>query len=175
MTFFHSLFFSLVLVLLQTAVMPFLQILHNFYDLLITLVVYLSIFRTVREGLPVVVLLGVIMDGLSGGAMGLYTTVYIWLFACLRWVIGFLRVGNTFLLLFVVAAGVFVENLMFLGTDAFLRQGDMAIPGFAFKIVVVQLVWALFTGPLFLLLFSHTQKLFDGWVGERFGAKDSDE
>jgi hypothetical protein len=56
----------LFLVILQTAVLPHLPLLNSFYDLLIPFIIYLALYRPLREGLLLVILLGFIMDNISG-------------------------------------------------------------------------------------------------------------
>ena len=112
---------SLFLVVLQTTVLPYVSLFAHFYDLLIPFIVYLALYRPVRETFLLVFLLGYLMDGLSGSPFGLYITIYFWLFLALRWITTFLRVGNTLLIAFVVPAGVVMEATVFF--TALLLQG----------------------------------------------------
>jgi cell shape-determining protein MreD len=70
------------------------------YDLLIPFVIFLSICLPARECLPFILVLGFIVDNLSGSPFGLYLTFYFWLFVSMRWVIKYLRAGNKSLLPF---------------------------------------------------------------------------
>jgi len=72
MSYFFNIATCLVLVILQTTVMPSLSLPGRFYDLMIPFVVYLGLSRPVREGLLFVCLIGFIMDNLSGSPFGLY-------------------------------------------------------------------------------------------------------
>ena len=76
MSYFFNISVCLLLVILQTTIMPYLPPLDKFYDLLIPFIVYLSLSRPVRESLPFILFLGYIMDNLSGGPFGLYLTTY---------------------------------------------------------------------------------------------------
>jgi rod shape-determining protein MreD len=95
------------------------------------------------------------MDAISGGTFGLYLTTYLWLFIGVRWIITFLHVGNNPLLPFIVIAGVLMENFIFVGSSVIFEPGlhftsEMSIT------IGVQVFWAIFTGPMFLMLFKYS-------------------
>ena len=151
----------LILVILQTAVMPYLAVLNRFYDLLIPFIAYLGLSRPVREGLLFVCFIGFIMDNLSGGPFGLYLTSYLWLFIGVKGITQLLQVGKrVFIITFIVAAGVLIENLIFLGSFAIFSP-EQRFAGDAVKIVAAQILWALLTGSLFLILFRNTHSWLD--------------
>jgi len=152
---------SLVLVILQTTVMPYLSMLDRFYDLLIPFIVYLSLSRPVREGLLFVCFLGFIMDNLSWSPFGLYLTSYFWLFIGVKGITQLLQVGKRVTIITViVAAGVLAENLIFLGSFAIFSP-EQQLAGDAVKIVTVQILWALLTGSVFLIIFRNTHNWLD--------------
>ena len=157
----------LCLLIFQTTIVPYLPFLDSFYDLLLPFILYLGLFRSVAEGLPVVLFLGFIMDSLSGGPFGLNLTAYLWLFIGMMWVIKFLHVGNSLLLLFVVAIGVLIENFIFIGTIAVLEPGTR-LPSVASSTVSAQVLWAICTGPFFLMFFNYMHKRWNKWLNERF-------
>ena len=161
-------------VVVQTTLFPLVAWLDGFYDLLIPFVVYLGLFRPPKEGLPVVLFLGLAMDTLSGGAFGIYSTTYLWLYGVIAWLIGFLHFKNNLLLPFVVVVGVFLENMVFLGTVK-LGHPDAALPLGFLQTVAVQLLWALFTGPLLLLLIRAVHRSWNRWVTEKLGEGDARE
>jgi rod shape-determining protein MreD len=151
----------LVLVILQTTVMPYLSMLDRFYDLLIPFIVYLSLSRPVREGLLFVCFLGFIMDNLSGSPFGLYLTSYFWLFIGVKGITQLLQVGKRVAIIAViVAAGVLAENLIFLGSFA-LFSPEQQLADDAVKIVAGQILWALLTGSVFLIIFRNTHNWLD--------------
>ena len=88
----------LFLILIQTTIVPYLTAFNGIYDLLIPFVIFICICLPVRESLPFVLILGLIMDNLSGSPFGLYLTFYFWLLGGVRLVLKFLRVSNKFLL-----------------------------------------------------------------------------
>jgi cell shape-determining protein MreD len=163
MTYFFYICVCLCLIIFQTAIMPSLPLLGSFYDLLCPFVIYLGLFRPARESIPVILIIGVIMDSILGGAFGLYVTTYVWLFIGVKWMISYLHLGNNVLLALVVAAGVLLENFIFIGTMAVIAP-EARLPANATSIVGGQVLWAIFTGPLVLMAFDYTQKRWNRWV-----------
>ena len=161
MSYFFNISVCLFLVILQTTVMPYLPLLDSFYDLLIPFVVFLGLSRPVRESLPFVFFLGFIMDNLSGSPFGLYLTAYFWLFIGVKGITKLLQVGNRlFIITLIVAAGVLIENLIFLGTLTILGP-DQQLAGNAAKTVTIQVLWAIWTGPIFFVILRDVQKRLD--------------
>ena len=161
MSYFFNIAICLVLVILQTTVMPSLSLPGRFYDLMIPFVVYLGLSRPVREGLLFVCLIGFIMDNLSGSPFGLYLASYFWLFSGVKGITQLLQVGTrVFIITFIVASGVLVENIIFLGSFAIFSPEQQAAGG-ALKIVTAQVLWALLTGAVFLIIFRNTHIWLD--------------
>jgi hypothetical protein len=105
------------------------------------------------------------MDNISGSPFGLYATFYLWLFIGVRFIIKFLRVSNKFFLSVVVIAAVLVENILTIATFAFFGPVRL-LPENAFLVVTQQFLWALATGPIFLLsLLALAKRLNIQWDG----------
>ena len=161
MSYFFNISACLFLVILQTAVVPVLPLLDRFYDLMIPFIVYLGLSRPVRESMLFVFFLGFIMDNLSGSPFGLYLTTYFWLFIGVKGITKLLQVGNRlFIIMLIVAAGVLVENLTFLGTLTILGP-DQQLAVDALQSVAIQVLWAIWTGPIFLMIFRNMQNRLD--------------
>jgi rod shape-determining protein MreD len=171
MTYCFHILICLCLIVIQTTVMPHIHLFEGFYDLLTPFVIYLSIFRSNRESLVIIFVFGFFMDIISGGPFGLYTTAYVWLFIGVRWAITFLHIGDSLLLPFVVALGVLAENLIFIGTSVMFEQSSR-ITETMVSTIIVQVLWAIFTGPLFLMLFNSSHRRWDRWVNEIFMKKN---
>lgn len=170
MTYFFHFCVCLCLVILQTAVMPYFALFDRFYDLLFPFVVYLSLFRPVRESIPVILFFGFLMDNLSGGPLGLYLTTYLWLFVGIRWILSFLHVRDSVLLPFVVAVGVLVQSLIFVGTIATLEPRPQFFST-AVSTVTIQVLWAIITGPILLVAFNYSHGKWDRWFKQMFASK----
>jgi rod shape-determining protein MreD len=166
MTYCFHICVGLCVVVFQTTIVPFLPLPGRFYDLLALLVVYLGLFRSAREGIPVILLFGLIMDAFSGVPFGLYTTAYVWLYISARWIIKYLHAGNIFLLPIVVVFGVLMENTIFLVTITLADPGSQLSP-IAFRSISWQVLWAFFTGPPLLVFLKDGHIKWDQWVKEQ--------
>jgi len=167
MTYFFYIITCLFFVILQTSIVPYLPLSIRFYDLLAPFIIYLGLFRPARESIFVILFIGFVMDSLSGGLFGLYMTTYFWLFIGVRWLTKFFQVKNSTLFLFIVAIGVLVENCIFIGIVAILgptTQFSKTI----IRTVSWQILWALFTGPIFLIILNYTHRRWDKWFKELF-------
>ncbi|MCP4689458.1 MAG: hypothetical protein GY859_15495 [Desulfobacterales bacterium] len=153
---------ALCLVIIQTTILPDSSLFDNFFDLLIPLTVYMGFFRPFHEGAPIVLFFGFIMDSLSGAPFGLYISTHVWLYFGARGIRSFLHVRNYVLMPLTIAAGVLLENLLFLGAFFFLKTGP-AEKGAVFHSIGVQLFWAALMGTLLNLLLLRFQTWVDQW------------
>ena len=151
-------------IILQTGIFPHIPLLDRSYDLLVPFIIYLGLFRPVPEGLITLVLLGVLMDGLSGGAFGLYLSAYLWIYLGSIWTVRYLHLVNSILLPFVVAGGVLFENLVFMAGAA-LGKSPIDINASILLNVMVQLLLAVLTGPFALLFFRGAYIYCERWAG----------
>jgi rod shape-determining protein MreD len=147
----------LLLILVQTAILPYLNIFHGVYDLLIPFVIFISICLPVRESVPFVLILGLIIDNLSGSPFGLYLTFYFWLFVGVRWIIKYLQVSNKLLLSLVIVVAVLIENILVISTFMVLGTAGQ-LQAETLENISRQLLWALVTGPPLLLCFLTISK-----------------
>ena len=150
----------LFLIIVQTTLIVYFHIFAGMYDLLITFFIFLSICLPLRESLPFILILGLIMDNISGSPFGLYLTFYFWLLVGVRWVLTFLRASNKLFLSMVVVVAVLIQNGLIIGTFGFAGPG-WQIPAAGLKNVTVQFFWALTTGPLFLFCLLAISKRFN--------------
>ena len=130
------------------------------YDLLAPFVVYLGAYRLPREAIPVLIMGGLAMDGISGGVFGVYLTVYLWMYVGVRWAIQFLHVGNVILLPLLVTAGVAFESLVVAFSAVVLASSAWPVESM-FSVVSGQMLWGGITGPFLMLLFIRGQKSVD--------------
>ena len=160
MTILFYILVSLCLLIIKTALIPGLPFFAKFYDLLIPIVIYLSLFRPLREGIPIVLFFGLIMDSLCGGPMGLYMATYIWLFVAMRYLRQVLHAGNIVLFAVAVAGGVAFECVVLLVYMLMLAPGDI-ITADAARTTIQQVLWALITGPILMVMISWAQRQLD--------------
>lgn len=153
-----NLFIGLCLLILQTSIVPDLPFFDRFYNLLTPYIVYLGLYRPARDGLPLTILIGFVMDNFSGGPFGLYLVTYLWVFAGTRRVVRFFRVGFNPLLPLVLVAAVVFENALLIGTLALLRPGA-GYQSIILEMVSWQIFWAFLTGA-FVIPFLHFLHVF---------------
>ncbi len=163
MVFFLNTAIGLILVVLQTATVPWLPGSDNCYDLLLPYVIYQGIFRPVRENVLLVVGVGVLMDQLSGAPTGLFVVIYLWILVGIRWGIRFFHMGNYFLVPFVVAAAVLLENAFFavVAVVSSHQASYSVAPG---AMVLAQVGWALVSAPLFMVLLNVAHHGWEAWI-----------
>ncbi len=152
----------LCLVIFQTTIIPHISLFNNFYDLLIPFIIYLGLFRPAREGILFILVPGFLMDNLSGGPFGLYLTTYFWLFIVVKIVIKYLHACNNILLLFIVAAGVLMENIIFIASVSMFGTDSQFLP-ITIRTVIFQILWAGCTGFFFITFFNHIHKKLEKW------------
>jgi rod shape-determining protein MreD len=161
----------LFLIILQTTVIPYFTLFNRFYDLLIPFIIYLGLHRPVRESLLFIFFMGFIMDNLSGGPFGLYITTYFWFYIGVIVITKLLQVGNRlFIIMIITAAGVLVENLIFLVTFAVFGK-EQQFFGDTARIVTIKILWAVCTGPLLLMIFRNTHSRLDAGFKGLYGRR----
>ena len=143
----------------------------DLYDLLAPFVVYLGVHRRPQEAIPVLVLGGLAMDGISGGVFGIHLTAYLWMYVGVRWAIQFLHVGNVILLPLLVTAGVAFESLMVAFSAVVLASAAWPVESL-FSVVPGQVLWGAVTGPFLMLFFTRGQKTVDRARKSFFMEKD---
>ncbi|MFO7685362.1 MAG: hypothetical protein R6V60_04670 [Desulfobacterales bacterium] len=163
MTYVFYMLTTVCLIVLQTVILPDLPVLNSLFDLTAMFVIYLGLLRSAREGLLMVLLLGVIMDNLSGAPFMVFTTTYFWVYVGVRWLTRILQVGMRFRLAVIVISGIFLENVIFIlafgGGDA-LRQ----MPSITMAKILPRLFWAAILGPILILILERAHRTWDGWV-----------
>ena len=141
------------------------------YDLLGPFVVFMAIHRPPREAIPVLIVCGLIMDGLSGGTFGVHLTVYLWMYVGVRWVIQFLHAGNVFLLPLLVTAGVAFESVVMAFFAVVLASSAWPTESII-GVVSRQVLWGAATGPFLLLFFIRGINLVNRARQSLFTEKD---
>jgi len=127
-----------------------------FYDLLIPLVVFLSLNFRDRKGILVVVILGLIMDLISGGIHGLYLSIYVWIFISVKGLSRYFDVGATIFHSVLIGVCVLGQHLIFCISVAAPWNGDQLLADQTAR-VLLQTVFAALTGPGILMLLGRLQ------------------
>lgn len=167
MTYLLHALMGLALIVFQTAVRPQIGFLAGIYDVLITYVLFLGLFRPLKEALAVVLVFGFVMDSLSGGPFGLFLTAYFWLVLISRQITRFLHPENLVLRFFIVGLGVIVQNGIYIGVAMVLEDLAFA-PGPIKQAAATQMLWALATGFVLVTVFRQCHRVWDDFLGAYF-------
>jgi cell shape-determining protein MreD len=161
---------SVLLICIQTTLLPAFPRLFAQYDLLIPLVVYLTLFRSSIGILPVVLLSGCLMDLLSGGSFGIYIAVYLLILICFRNATVYFHFKNSILFQIVIIFSVIIENIIF-GFVIFLQTFNVNFSFYSGRILLTQILWALVSSPILFFmfdsLFNGIDKLITGGLREK--------
>jgi rod shape-determining protein MreD len=150
----------LILILIQSTVVHGLSIFNGFYDLLTVVVIFLGIYRSLREGIPVILFAGFVMDSLYNGPFGIYLSVYCWLYFCIRWCSVYFNVRSIWFLALIVPAGVIFENMMFFSFFAAFDSGSFNYSG-VYLVIVEQIIWSMTIGPVLIMLLNFLQDIWN--------------
>lgn len=156
----------LTLIVLQTSILFRLPFGSQFFDLPVILVIYLGLLRPLRESLPLILLLGLLMDHLSGAPFMLYTSAYVWVYLAVLALAAMLQVRLRFRLGIIVVAAVTLENAVFV-LGSHLTADATYFPAHELGKFVLRLLWALLLGPVCILLIERLHEWWDQAVTER--------
>jgi cell shape-determining protein MreD len=141
----------LFLVIFQTTLYYAIPALNHFVDLLITFVIYAGLFLPFLESIVLVLVLGALMDSITGGLFGLYLSIYFWIIVGLRPFVTLLNLKNAHTLRLLLGVAILFETLMlFVGTVA-LKQ-EIAFSSESIQGMAYQLFWTLMIGPFLIRL-----------------------
>ena len=154
MHFFVYLVFSVLLVCLQTTVLPVFPKFFAQFDLLVPFDRFSHTVQIQRAGImPVILIAGSLMDLLSGGSGGVYIITYLMIFAGFRNTPGYFHFKNQVLFQIVLLLAVLLENVVFNLVLSFQTQA-VHLSFNAGRVLAVALFWALIGGPFFYGLFN---------------------
>lgn len=154
---------GLVLILLQSLVINLFLPPGLIYDLLIPLVVYLSLVDANGKTLLLIMFLGFVMEGITGGAMGIYMLTYFWIFAGAQLAVHFFQKDSAVLMIVAVIMGLCLEYGIILAVT-FLSGADMKMTADLTGKMFGRLMLAGLTSPLLLGAF---QSLYGERLADR--------
>jgi rod shape-determining protein MreD len=146
----------IVLLLFQTSIVPNFRLFYDFFNIMNLFVVYLILYRPVKEISVFVVLTGILMDSVSCCPFGLYTTIYIWVSISIKWALKYLHKGNVIIIPMIISGVILVENLMIMGVMALIEKNIFFHPE-RFRSIITQLIYGVFVGPILIFLIRDLQ------------------
>ena len=149
----------LFLVIFQTTIYYAIPALNHFVDLLIIFVIYAGLFLPFIESIVLILVLGALMDSITGGLFGLYLSIYFWIIIGLRPFVTLLNLKNVHTLRLLLAIAIGFENLMlYVGTVALKRE--IVFSSESIRGMVYQLFWTLAIGPFLIRLLNIMDRYY---------------
>jgi cell shape-determining protein MreD len=167
MTYGFHILVGFLLIVFQTCFAPLTALPGDVYDLQVALMIYLVLFRPIRENLFAAVFIGAAMDSISAAPFGVYSMAYLLILISGTWTVRFLQSGNRYLLPFFVMYGVVMENLIFAGV-CFLPGSAVRPPADAMASLGEQAIWALLTGAFLVRGIRLLHRFWLRWMKELF-------
>lgn len=152
---------GVALVVLQTTLLAKPLFHHAIYDLLLPVVIALRIHVSLKRGVFIVLVVGYMMDLVSGGQFGLYMTTYLWVFVGVKLASDYITIGETLALSVLLVACVLFENLILLVFSLGTGGGSLSV-GHMAKPVFFQMALAAVTGPGVLTLLARMHQRLNG-------------
>lgn len=152
----------------QTTILM-LPLFHNvFFDLIIPLVVFLVLGFPIRRGVSVAVGLGLLMDLLSGGVFGLYTTTYFWICLSIQGLSKYFDVHDKRFQALLIGGCVLGQHLIFFwfGFKGVEPPASRALPA------AMQTIFAAIAGPGIVALLERLRVWFEELLMRGGGRKD---
>jgi cell shape-determining protein MreD len=143
----------------QTTILRIPLFSNLFYDLIIPLVVFLGLRLRDGRGVSLVIILGLVMDLLSGGIFGLYLTTYFWIFLSVKSVSRYFDVDDPLFQGILIALCVLGQHLVFCALLAPPWKGAQLLAA-QMPSVLLQTILAVFTGGGVLTFLARLQTRF---------------
>ncbi|MFO7963971.1 MAG: hypothetical protein R6U50_08625 [Desulfobacterales bacterium] len=157
---------GILLITLQTSVIPLLPVRFEFYDILIPVVIYLGFFRPIRETIPILVFLGLMMDGISGTAFGFYLSSYVWIALAVIVIKQFFLTRNLLLLSIVTMLGVLIEHAIWFLMENVFEFKLHELTGII-RVAPLHLIVAAVTGPFIIIVLVRLQRFWEKRITAR--------
>ncbi len=131
---------SLGLAICQTVIFPSFSWFSQCFDILIVVVLYLSLAYTHYGAIIAIVVIGGIMDSLSGVPFFLHIFSYLWVFLIVQLFkqLVFQR-SVVFMMVIGMIAVTIQQGLMLF--SVFIQQGQQGVFNFDFALILRQIVW----------------------------------
>ncbi len=146
MNIFFFTFLSLTLFIFQTVILPSFSWFNQCFDLLIILVLYLSLISNRSSILFAIIFIGAVMDSISGVPFFYHILSYLWIYIIVLLVKQLLFQRSLVFILIISIVSVLIQHGLLL-LSIFIQQGQNAIIGFDYGLMVRQMFWGLIIIP----------------------------
>ena len=115
-----------------------------------------------------IILIGCIIDSISGVYFGLYLTTYLWIYIVVQVLKQFVFLRNIIFYVIIAAIAIVIES-MFLTLSIFIDQGKNGVLSLNYYLMAKQLFLACFFIPLALEIITIVQKKYEIIIGSIAG------
>ena len=151
---------TLFLTILQTTAFPDFFLAHHSFDLLIVNIIYLSLVFSHPGMIIFVILIGCIVDSVSGVYFGLYLTTYLWIYLIVQGLKQVVFLRNIVFYVIIAAVAVAIESI-FLTLSVFIYQGKNGVLSLNYFLMAKQMFWACIFIPLSFGIITFVQKKYE--------------
>lgn len=152
---------TFVLIICQTIIFPGTALFSQGFDSLFIVILYLSLVFSHYGAVIAIVVVGGIMDSISGSPFFLHIFSYLWVYILVRMFRQFVFHGNAFFILAVSITGVAFQQVLILFA-VFVSQGTAGVSQIDFSLPVRQVAWAAVCIPPGVWVLSLLRQ---NWVG----------
>ena len=139
---------TLFLILVQTVLFPSLPWFSQSFDILIVEIIYLSLLSSHYATIVAIIVIGCIMDSLSGVAFFHYIFSYLWIFLIVQLFKQLVFQRSVLFVLIISLVSVLIQQGLIL-FSLFIHQGAEPMGRVNFSLMAKQLFWAgVFIPPL---------------------------
>ncbi len=139
-------FFTLVFIVIQTIILPGFSFFINSFDLMIINILLLCLLSTRFPTVLSIVLIGMIMDSISGVPFGFHVLSYIWIYLLVYLVQQFLFQKSLIFILVISIVSVVIQQGLLLFSIA-VGSSDLSVLNIDFRVLIHQLFWGFLCIP----------------------------
>jgi len=148
---------TLCLIIIQTAAFPDFFLSNHFFDLLLINIIYISLVSRHPATILIVILIGTVVDSVSGMYFGLYLTTYIWIYVIVQGSKQIVFSRNIVFYIVISFVAVTIETL-FLILSVFINMGQSGVAALNYYLMVKQIILASVFIPIVLKIVTVFQK-----------------
>lgn len=156
-------FLTLILVVVQTVILPSFSWFEHGFDLIITDVLFLSLISSHASMIFAIIVIGIIMDSLSGVPFCYHVFSYLWIYSIVYIAKQLLFHGSVVFILIMSLVAVFIQHGLFL-YSIFVQEGNSVIWALNFGSLVKQAFWGFLGIPPSIWLINILWKIWIRFV-----------
>ena len=148
---------TIFLIICQSVIFPSLSFFHQSFDILLIVVLLISISFTHHSVILAIVVIGWIMDSISGFAFFLNTFSYLLIYMIVALSKRMVFKQSIVFIIIISFAGVIIQNGLIV-FSVFISQGIEALLAFDYALIIKQAFWATLLIPPAVLFFQRLRK-----------------